>query len=459
MKQAKIHIFLCGLMLFLGVGESALLAQTRNEAKGEKYMRSSMYSFLIRHTEQEYDDDIADVFYDMPVSDKFDDHTLSIRSVSFPKDKKDAVDTYYSQSPLLESTGAMAVGVKSNVTRFVELNDVGKQMVSHWFDRDDETGFFDVNLIAERGNYNASELDVRVARLTARGLAQLADAGEELLGNTFFLVHDIKYIDKEKHAQRARLAFAIIGAIFTAAAGVAAGITGDVNYNSYGQLGKSVTDLGAVISDQIAGFTVIVTSHLYRLDWNEENAAEFYNYLWIDKNTHPDSVRVRKERYEYMRGLFPMRYVGSYSARSQKTVLRGLYDDHDVIRKVCTRAIDANIVKLQQKYEAFKVKVPVIAVDDKGYIQAPVGLKEGVTPSSKFEVLERYQSESGRMHYRRIGVVKPVKNLICDNRFMAAEEQAVNSDISTTTFQTVSSTKPFYEGAFIREISFTGTTK
>lgn len=433
--------------------------QTPSEKKGEKYMRSSIYSILLRHTEQRYDEDIAEVFYDMPTPDKFDDNPLSIQSVNMPKEKKDAVEEFYSQSPLLESTGELSVGKKTNITRFVEMNDLGKQFVSHWFCRDDATGLFCIDRVAERGNYNANDIDVRLAMQTVRGQSLLADAGEELIGNTFLLINDIKYIDKEKHAQRAVLALQIIGAIFSAAGSITGAATGNSTYTAAGNLAQSTAQLGAVISDQIAGFTVIVTTYLYQLDWNEDNAAEFYNYLWIDKNSSPDSIRIRKERYEYMRGLFPMKYIGMYSARSQKTVTRGLHNPQDVIRKVCTRAIDKNVVELQRKYEAFKVKVPIIEIASDGTILAPIGMKEGINSSSKFEVLERYQTESGRMGYRRVGTLAPVKDKIADNRFMAVEEKAKNADLSYTSFRVVSSVRPIYPGMLIREIKYSGTNQ
>ena len=163
-----------------------VIVQAQNIKNKDRYMRSSLYSILIRHTEQEYDDEIADVFYEMPLPDKFDDHSLAIRSVSMPKDKKDdGLSKYYNASPLLESTGDISLITKSNVLTFVERNDVGKQLVSHWFNRNDHTGYFNVDLVLERGNYNANDVDVQYAIRTLRGLSLLEDAGEDLISQTF----------------------------------------------------------------------------------------------------------------------------------------------------------------------------------------------------------------------------------------------------------------------------------
>ena len=60
------------------------------------------------------------------------------------------------------------------------------------------TGICDVELVKERGLYNASELDKALASKTQRGNALLEDAGEDLIGNTFLIVNDIRYIDRSK---------------------------------------------------------------------------------------------------------------------------------------------------------------------------------------------------------------------------------------------------------------------
>ena len=55
-----------------------------------------------------------------------------------------------------------------------------------------------------RDRYNASEMDAKVALQTKRGLALLADAGEELIQNTFVLVSDFKYMSHEEMIDKAK---------------------------------------------------------------------------------------------------------------------------------------------------------------------------------------------------------------------------------------------------------------
>ena len=84
-------------------------------------------------------------------------------------------------------------------------------------------------------------------------------------------------------------------------------------------------------------------------------------------------------------------------------------------------------------------------------LQAPIGMKEGITVDSKFEVLEALKDENGKTSYKRVGVIKPVPGEIWDNRYMAVEEGAVGAKLGVTTFKKVNG-KDFYPGMLIREI-------
>lgn len=115
---------------------------------------------------------------------------------------------------------------------------------------------------------------------------------------------------------------------------------------------------------------------------------------------------------------------------------------------ICGLYIDENIASLQKNFDQFKVNTPLISVSP---LKAYIGLKEGVTEKSKFEVLEAELSKEGKMTYKRVGVIQPKENLIWDNRYMASEEQAYGSDFGFTTFRKVSG-GDFYPGMLIREI-------
>ncbi len=102
--------------------------------------------------------------------------------------------------------------------------------------------------------------------------------------------------------------------------------------------------------------------------------------------------------------------------------------------------MDKNIVSLGKQYEDFKVKTPVYDVLDNGRgkiegYAAKIGMKEGISESSKFQVVQRIQNpETGKTTYKYVATVKPKKGAIWDNRYNAVLEQADGSTLPYTTF-------------------------
>jgi hypothetical protein len=89
---------------------------------------------------------------------------------------------------------------------------LAKAMVAKWFNRD-KNGCFNMQLIGERGKYDATEMDLAVAQSSKRGVALLADAGEELIKNTFLIVNDFDYVNKEDLATGINAAIDIVDAL------------------------------------------------------------------------------------------------------------------------------------------------------------------------------------------------------------------------------------------------------
>ena len=62
-------------------------------------------------------------------------------------------------------------------------------------------------------------------------------------------------------------------------------------------------------------------------------------------------------------------------------------------------------------------------------------MKEGITESSKFQVVQRYYDpETGKTTYKYVATVKPKKGHIWDNRYNAVLEQADGATLPYTTF-------------------------
>lgn len=368
----------------------SLLCFAQSE-EGMEYERNSMHVMMIKRPNQKFDDVIEEVFRQMPFPERFNDHNLGVRAVSFAESEEDQ---------------------SRNIASFIKQVNLGQKMVAKWFNRDKQTGSFNVDLIKERGFYNASQGQKNIARASIRGMALLEDAGENLISKTFLLVSDISY--KSKGSATWIIKF-YLNAFF-----------GNI---------KGSQDA----MQSIGGFSVDIKSYLFQLKWDNETAHEFYSkYYTEDGNSDIEKVKA----FAAERNLFRMEYIGQTENISSEVNFAATKDPKEQLIRVCRRTLDKNIAQLQHTYEDFQIKAPLLSTDP---LSADVGLKEDITEQSRFEVLERILNEDGTVSYERVGIIKPQKGKIKDNRYQAEE------DLSATEFVKVSG-KDFFPGMLIREI-------
>lgn len=430
-------------ILAMALVSLSLSAQVNEKGELQKYKRSSLYSVLISHSDLKFSDQISEAFKSVPIPDKFNDHNLKIREIE-------------STSGRVRQQGKEKDKDNTNDANiFISSKNVPRDLVAKWFNRNSKTGGFNMSLVQERGFYDASKVDINAAEMSGRGLAMLGDAGEGLIGNTFMLVNDITYVDKGE-----------------VSSGVAAGVAAAATFAGSLLGSKDIADLGAVAAvaaNEIDGFTVNITSYLYRLVWDDETMGVFYKNYWFPSNTKNDA---KKKAFDGATE-FTMEYVGS--SKSSADILTSksfskLTKEEQMI-KACARAVDNSIVVLQRKYDDFKVNVPIYRVsDDKKTVEVKIGLKEGINEKSEFAVLAPVEDEAGHIRYNIVGRLKPVKGEIWDNRFGALEEaqmieaakaagekvKAGDTDLkaaslTATTFKVLSGANQIYPGCLIRE--------
>lgn len=370
-----------------------------------KYRRSSLYTVMIETPNLPYANEIKQYFASSPMPDKFNDHNLG---------KRVYID---GELPL----GGYATGIQQNV-----LDQIARDMVAKWFNRS-EKGGFNMDLVGQRGSYDASAIDITTARASKRGIDMLADAGEELIGKTFVLVNQFKYTDKAEVAQKAKGWLAALGTI-----GDYAGIPNASTYTT-------VAGAGATVAGK--GYVVRTTAYLYQLVWDEATAATFYNEYWADDAT----ITPEKKQAFDQSTIFKLRYIGSDNswADVQSSIFTNK-SEVQLVERATTKAIDAVIAKLQKNHDEFKTKTPLFTGEP---ITAKIGLKEGLTPKSTFEVIEQRIDENGRTQYVSVGTIRVDKRFqIWDNRFGANEENPSSQD--RTYFKRVSG-GPFYQGMLL----------
>ncbi len=388
-------------ILFFNVITISFAQDSKSEFE-VKYRRSSLYSVMVDQPTLPYAGEIKKNFENSPIPDKFNNHNLSKRIYDLGELPTDGSD-----SPILSA--------------------IARDIVAKWFNRSSKGGF-NMNLIKERGFYDASALDVVKAQASKRGLDLLADAGEELIGKTFVLINEFKYTDKAEVAEKTSGWLNAIGTI--------ADYAGASNVSTV----TTLTSTGATVAGK--GYIVKTNAHLYQLVWDEETAAIFYNDYWADDKT----ITPAKKKAFDESTIFKLKYIGTDTSWSdiQSTVFTSKSDEQ-LIERATVKAIDRVIVKLQKNHDQFKTKTPLYTVDP---LTAKVGLKEGITNKSTFDVLEQVEDENGKTQYVKVGVVKvDSKYPIWDNTYGAQEENP-NSTVDRTYFKKVSG-KDFFPGMLL----------
>lgn len=424
------HIRLPFLLLFMILG-SASFSQTANgKPLNVIYRRSSLHTMIMESEQFPYKETVIKSYYKAPFPDKYNDHTIEGKSFDPLKYRSSVVQ---GESGNDSVAYAKIDDYRPIIDNYMRQEKVAAKLVAKWFNRKDD-GSFDMDLIGARGSYDASDMATRVASSSARGLASLSDAGEELIGNTFVVVSKLKFVSNEITASAVRItAYIAADQIPNEYLSMAAKLAADVAYNATHE-----------------GYTVWTTSYLYKLAWNDSIAAVFYNDLWVDKN-HLDSVRASKF---YSSNIFGMEFVGSEKS-SSLVAFAGGRNPEEVIEVATVRTIDNVYAKLQKEYDIFKTKTPLYTGEP---ITAKIGLKEGLQARDRYEVLEQVQDANGKTKYVRRGVVKVKGNKIWDNRFAAGQPVATAVDDKTTAGDpTLDRTffkggKNYYSGMLIRQI-------
>ncbi len=422
-------------------------AQASGEFSDVKYRRSSLHTMLMETPSYPQKDIVLKAYNNAPFPDKYNDHNIG-NKVFDPGQftVTDADREAYAQKKK-SGIGKSLLGIASEATagivdstasddriiieKYFKAQGVAKQIVSKWFDRSEE-GLFDVNLIAERGTYNATEMEADIASGSAKGSSVFMDAGLELIGNTFVVVSKLAFVENEPTVRAIRDA-----AILTA------------EENSTSDLAKqmAITAANKLYERTKEGYSVWTTSYLYKLAWNDSIQAVFFNDLWIDKTNADPNKKAAFDATD----LFSMEFVGSEKSTSLVTFsLKAKRTEDEIIELATVRNVDKVFAKLQKEYDVFKPKTPLYSGDP---ITAKIGKKEGLEGGEKFDVLEQViNPKTGLTEYKKVGTVSADKNLIWDNRFNAGtdpEDGEVNSSIDITTFK---GSGKFYAGMLLKQV-------
>jgi hypothetical protein len=308
------------------------------------YRRSSLHIILVGSEFYPNKEVIEDAFRKAPFPDKYNDHRIKFDSLDWKKyyitdEDRNKHSTIKSQKgrlllqaggEFLDAFGSLAGGSQTSVLRsdeekdndethikvfkFMEKNNslIAKSLIAKWYNYN---GFkFNMNLIRERGFYNASQLEFNIADKTVRGSAILGDAGELLINNTYVMLIKFKY------------------------------------YKNYLDLGIDAIN---------------TKNYLYQLEWNDSIQDVFYNKYY----NNPDEFDETE--------LFNMKYIGNQSSGLiVSPEFDGNKEEY--LRWMVVSCMDYAISRLQVKFDVFKPTVPVLSDKPiTAYIGMKEGLKGG----------------------------------------------------------------------------------
>lgn len=407
--------------------ESGKLDKADNKAETVKYRRSSLHTMIIEDAKLPKIDIILNTFNNAPFPDKYNDHTVAEKSFNLAN---------YMAEPVINEKGKEEKADKDlspAINKYFADKKVANQLIAKWFSRKDN-GAFDMSLIEERGLYDASAQDIAVASSTARGDAMLADAGEELIPNTFVVVNYSKFVSNETAAL----------AVKTTAYAIAA------DKGAFKEALEKAADI--VYEKTRHGYSVWTTAYLYQINWNDSTSAVFYQDYWMDDSKIDPA---KKEAFDNST-LFNLQLLGYEKA---SILISGLGKNADseasIIKNATLKSIDAVYAKLQRKFEKFRTKTPLVSIDP---LAAKIGMKEGLEKGDKYEVLEQSTDAEGKISYKRKGVITVEKGKIMDNRYAAGEEPLDEegnpiAPENTLEFTTFKGGKGYYPGMLIRQIN------
>jgi len=400
------RILLFGLLLSaylasvtLGVTTSSLGYNQTDQTL--KYNRSSLHLVLIETESFPKKDVVMDSWDNYPFPDKYDDHRIDINKFDPSK-----IDLSYAEiqgaglnakkneiERFIEKETAEIIDpddkfIPLKIEKFTEQTDLARYLVAKWFNLSDD-GKFDMSLVEERGYYNATEMEAAIAKASILGMPSLADAGEELISNTFIAFSKPLFLPNEVFVRPA-----YEKALYECG-------------RRNNRIARKICQKAAEKSFKRAkeGYSVWTKTWLYKLKWDETISNTFYQTMWTNLNEFQKS------------DIFTIEYVGSQDSRSLVTFSFENRTESEIIDLATVRNIDKTFAKLQKEFDIFKPKVPVY--NDRP-LTAQIGKKEGLEGGERFEVLEIYlDPDSKRTKYEVVDKVRVEKEMIWDNRYKA----------------------------------------
>jgi len=420
-----------------------------------KYRRSSLSMILLESSAFPQKEAVMSSWQNYPFPDKYNKHDINMPSVSIEnvtltdEDYRAAgyLDTLKKITDILKATASLnnlrynadssvvlrlpteKTETQLRIDKIIKEQGLAKKCVSSWFNRAAD-GKLSFDLVASRGMYSASEMDKAVADNSSVGMSAIADAGIELLKNTFVTFTKMDFVENEPIVRAIR---------DQAILEIQKNITIPIAQQKAIELANKAYEKGK------EGYSLWSKTWLYQLNWNDSIQSVMFQQLWNDPKAYESS------------DLFSLNFVGvQYNTSLVTFSLKETRTQEQIINLALVRNIDKAFAELQKENDVFKPKVPVLTSDP---ITAQIGMKEGLEGGEKFDVFEMTMNpKTGLTEYKNVGEVTVDKKLVWDNRYTdgqvvidaeSGDEANAAAKLNATTFK---GSKKIQPGMLLKQI-------
>ena len=204
----KKNIYLSAFLLV-----TSFIVNAQEKPLDVKYRRSSLHTMVVETDKFPKKEVVLNAFNNAPFPEKYNDHQIGVKSFNpnnYPLTNEEKA-TIYKQSKLASfakstaglGTDSLSKELPLKIQKYLAKEKIANQLVAKWFNRQPD-GSFDGELIAERGIFNASYLELKSAESSSDGNALLKTAGFELIDNTFVVINKFNYVANEPIARAMR---------------------------------------------------------------------------------------------------------------------------------------------------------------------------------------------------------------------------------------------------------------
>jgi len=352
-------------------GEKVKRSQVATE-----YDRNSLAYFLLDFGDNGFNEILKKSFQSLNISSKFDDNSIARRFIKPPLKREEILKSQF-----------LTPGLSNNVTDLIGniiVNDhYSNDIIAKWFSRRPD-GSFGIELLQERGLYNATDADVKAASSSKIGMAKIMDSGEKLLNKSYLIVFDVSdLISKEEY------------------------------YNRLDKESKTP------VKREKNGFMANVNAYVYKIDFNDSINAVFWQQLWVDKGDPMLSTK----KLAFDNFSFPVTYVTRLTTSSEASqynpgesaAQKTQKTNDELMTELLSNGVNNTLLVLERSLEDFRVKTVLFSARPP---KAKIGYKENLRIDQRYFVYEMRQGSNGVIKAHRKGVIRAT-NKIVDNRFVS----------------------------------------